>query len=98
MIFNSFTFCKIICSPIGNVCAGIILKEYDECLPPCEGIYADVTKIAADNVVNGKYYEALLMDYNRYKRFNYPSESMLVFFTCTISFVMKNNSRISNTL
>ena len=75
--FSIFTFCQIICSPIGNVCAGNISKEYDECLPPCEGIYADVTKIAADNVVNGDYYEALLMDYNRFKRFNYLSESKL---------------------
>ena len=42
--------------------------EDDNCLIPCEGIYADVTKIEAKKVT-GKYYETLLKSYNKYKRF-----------------------------
>ena len=68
---------QVICSAIGNVCAANITTVYDDCLPPCEGIYADVTKMPSENI-DGEYYEDLLRDYNKYKRFNYPLESIFI--------------------
>ena len=38
-----------------------------ECLIPCEGLYADVTKIVPNNI-DQENYEKLHKDYNKYKR------------------------------
>ena len=38
-----------------------------ECLVPCEGVFADVTKLEAPEII-GDYYEKLLKNYDKYKR------------------------------
>ena len=72
-----FGLFQFICSSHGNICASNITTKYAECLPPCEGVYADVTKIQAEKI-EGEYYENLMKEYHEYKRFYYPSESNLM--------------------
>ena len=56
-----------------NLCAENITIDSSNCLIPCQGIYADVTKTEADKI-DGIYYETLLKNYKRYKRFFDVSE------------------------
>ena len=56
-----------------NLCAENITFDSSICLIPCQGIYADVTKTEADKI-EGEYYETLLNNYKKYKRFFDVSE------------------------
>ena len=58
---------------MGNLCAANITIDSSNCLIPCQGIYADVTKTEADKI-EGEYYETLLKNYKKYKRFFDVSE------------------------
>ena len=46
----------------------ITLVDTDGCLKPCEGVYADITKVD-DGKIDEQYYESLLQSYYSYKRF-----------------------------
>ena len=59
---------QITCPPSGNKCAAQITTDGKKCLTPCEGVYADVTKLEAKNI-SGDHFESLLRNYNNYKRF-----------------------------
>ena len=66
----SYHFChlQVICFGSDNECAKNITIDTTECIKPCEGIYADVTKYDADKIDDTNY-EALLESYHKYKRF-----------------------------
>ena len=56
------------CSSKESECVFNVSVETNNCLVPCEGIFADVTKLKAPEIT-GKYYEKLLRSYDKYKRF-----------------------------
>ena len=60
--------CQDICSHTGNLCSSNIRIDPKKCTRPCEGIYADVSKMEAKNI-SGVHFEDLIRDYNNYKRF-----------------------------
>ena len=65
---------KTICTSRGTACASNLTVDTSDCLVPCEGIFADVTKHQAPKI-SGEYYEKLVRSYDRYKRFFDISDS-----------------------
>ena len=51
-----------------------MVVDTKECIVPCEGVFADVTKLEAPKVT-GEYYKKLLRSYDKYKRFFDISDS-----------------------
>ena len=52
----------------------IVNVDKKECLIACEGVYANVTKLEAQNVT-GLQFDDLMRNYNKYKRFFELSKS-----------------------
>ena len=69
---------QTICTLRGTVCVSNLKVDIEDCLAPCEGIFADVSKIKAPDIT-GKHYDQLLKSYDRYKRFFDLSESNNIF-------------------
>ena len=85
-----------ICFGSANECAEKVTVDKNECLKPCEGVYADVTKYDADEIEKNNY-GALLDIYSRYKRFfdqTAPGDIVLKQFNDSISTNL-THSRIS---
>ena len=64
-----------ICSDQGKACSDEISTEPEDCLKPCEGIYASVVKHDAKSSGD----DGLLDDYNKYKNLfddevNFPND------------------------
>ena len=55
----------------------MITVDKKNCLKPCKGIYADVTKMEAKNT-STKHFEYLFRNYNKYKRFFELSKSIIL--------------------
>ena len=67
-----------ICSVQGQVCVEKISTEPENCLKPCEGIYASVVRHDVKNAGDGSFL-SLMDDYNKYKNLfddnvNFPND------------------------
>ena len=56
------------CGESDKDCVSNITIDTNDCLAPCEGIFADVLKHDAETI-DEKYFEPLLKSYYKYKRF-----------------------------
>ena len=85
---------QITCPPSGNKCAAQITTDGKKCLTPCEGVYADVTKLEAKNI-SGDHFESLLRNYNNYKRFFDISKSKFVNSLLFLLLIINRNANSS---
>ena len=67
----------------GQVCAGNISLETNNCLVPCEGIFADVKKLPAEDI-KSQNSEMFVDRYYDYKKFFEPYDGTLIYHFCVI--------------